>query len=144
MTLCNARSLEHLLSQFLLTDHYTLVLSTLDNLPRPQEDLDTRPQGILCHHRELRGSFVAPEQKWLHGDTKIFNLEEQPRYDQSVDIWKVPEVTSALLGSKCEDVMDYLRLVHVMCKALSPHQRPTAQELLSEYKYTWNLLFDVT
>lgn len=135
-TLCNSRSLSHILSQFLVTEQYSLVLSALDNLPQNTSG------PIICQHRELKGNFVAPEQRWPHGVTKIFNLREQPRYDWMSDIWKVPNVVSAILNTPaCADVMDYFLRIHLKCKAVDPKQRPTAAQLLVVYEYTWDALF---
>ena len=135
-TLCNSHSLSHLLSQFLVTDQYSLVLSAVDNLPQNT----TGP--IVCKHRELKGNFVAPEQRWPHGATKIFNLPEQPKYDWMSDIWKVPNVVAAILNTPaCTAVMDYFIGIHLKCKAVDPRQRPTAAQLLVVYEYTWDALF---
>ena len=134
IVLCNSRTLLHLLSQFLVTDSFSLVLTALDNLRRDTDG------ALLCHHREIANDFVAPEQKWPYGDTKIFNLEEQPKYDRRTDIWKVPEVVSGFL-STCEEIMDLLEAIHLQCKATDPQLRPTAAQLLQEYEYVWDLLY---
>lgn len=134
-TLCNSRTLQHLLSQFMIAEDYSFVLATLDNLPQ-----DTRGL-ILCQRRELTGKFVAPEQRWPHGTTKIFNPDEQPKYNKMADIWKVPDVVSSLLTPACGDVVDYFSKVHLSCKSMDPHLRPAAAELLRVYIYNWDLLY---
>ena len=134
MTLCNSRTLSHVLSQFVITDRCGLVLSALDNLPQ-----DTHGP-IRCHPRELRGTFVAPEQLWPHGATKIFNLDEQPKYNRTSDIWKVPEVISSFLTPDCVQVLDYMQAVHLRCKHKVPRKRPTARKLLQEYEQILQLL----
>lgn len=134
-TLCNSHTLPQLLSQFLITEDFSFILATLDNLPRDT----TGP--ILCQWRELRGSFVAPEQNWPHGAIKIFNSDDQPKYTRLADVWKVPDVVSAVLSSACRDVLDYLYRIHVKCKDFDPRRRPTAAELLKEYRYVWDLLY---
>lgn len=134
ITLCNSRTLSHLLSQFLITSDCTLVLSTLDNFPQETDG------PILCHTRELRGKFIAPEQAWPYGVTKIFNVDEQPRYGHVTDIWKVPAVVSSLLTPGCEDVLDYLRGIHLRCKDKNPTRRPTAEEILQEYQQVLQIL----
>lgn len=133
--LCNSRTLQHLLSQFLITDRFSLVLATQDNLPQDANG------PILCQQRELNGRFIAPEQKWPYGAIKIFNPDEQPKYDKTTDIWKVPDVVSAFLTPACKEVVDYLQEIHLKCKDVTPHQRPTAAQLLKEYEHVWDLLF---
>lgn len=131
--LCNSYTLRHLLSQFLITDGFSLVLATLDNL---RQDSNAP---ILCKQRELRSNFTAPEQRWPYGKTKIFNPDEQPKYDRTTDIWKVPDVVSVFLQS-CVEVMDYLELIHQQCRSHDPHLRPTAARVLEEYQIVWELL----
>ncbi len=133
-TLCNSNTLQHLLSQFLITDDFTLVLASLDNLP---QDVNGP---ILCQLTELTGDFAAPEQRWPYGETKIFNSDEQPRYGRETDIWKVPDVVSSILAP-CQDVMDYFSGTHSKCKNLVPRLRPSAFELLQEYESIQNLLY---
>lgn len=131
--LCNSRTLPHLLSQLLVSDHFSFVLSAVDNLPRDADG------PVLCCHRELTGKFVAPEQKWPFGSMKIFNSNEQPRYGKESDVWKVPAVVDSLLGSSCEQVLDYLQGIHLKCKNMSPQERPSAREILEDYEYVWNM-----
>ena len=135
VVLCNSRTLDNLLAQFLVSSDYSLVLATLDNLQS-----DTQG-GVLCHTSEQAGKFVAPEQRWPYGMTKIFNPREQPRSDIRSDIWKVPDVVAYLLVESCADLMDYLHAIHVRCKSVNPQGRPTAHELLKEYQSIQRLLF---
>lgn len=132
---CRSRTLSELLSQLLITEDFTLVMATLDNLPSDTSEL------IVCQQSELTGKFVAPEQKWPYGSVKIFNLKEQPKYDRMSDIWKVPEVVSFFLKGSCDDLLDYLQAVHWRCKSVSPHERPSADKLVLEYESVWRLLF---
>jgi glycoprotein-mannosyl O6-kinase len=134
MVLCNSRTFLHLFAQFLVTDTASLVLATFDNLPRDEDE------PILCLQAEMKGDFIAPEQKWPYEETKIFNLEEQPKYDHMADIWRVPEVASHII-SACEEVMDYLQVYYEQCKAPDPQHRPTAAELLMEHESVWKLLY---
>ena len=133
--LCNSRILDHLLSQFLISENFILVLATLDNLPSEADG------PILCQPSELTGQFVAPEQKWPHGSIKIFNLKEQPKYGKMSDIWKVPDVVSFFLKGPCDDILDYLQVVHMRCKSVNPHGRPLTDQLVEEYESVWKLLF---
>ncbi len=132
--LCNGITLQDTLSQFLIRDDYSLVLATLDNLPSDSKD------PVLCRTRELTGFFVAPEQKWPYGSTKIFNPDDQPRYNRSSDIWKVPDVVVALLTSSCNSVLDFMHAIHIRCKNTRPHLRPPAAEILEEYRTIWEML----
>lgn len=132
--LCNSYSYKYLLSQFFITDGFSLVLATLDNL---LQDANTP---ILCKLSEIRGNFSAPEQRWPYGETKIFNLAEQPKYNRTTDIWKVPDVASVFLKT-CVEVMDYLELIHQQCKTFDPGLRPTAAQVLEQYQHVWGLMF---
>jgi len=135
VVLCNSRTLDNLLAQFLVSSDYSLVLVTLDNLQS-----DTQG-GVLCFRSELAGSFVAPEQRWPYGMTKIFNRKEQPTSDIRSDIWKVPDVVAYILAGSCADVMDYLYVLNFKCKSVNPQDRPTVHHLLAEYQSIQRLLF---
>ena len=132
--LCNSVTSKHLLTQFLVSDNFDFILATLDNLP---QDVN---RSIICQQRELTGDFVAPEQRWPYGRMKIFNPNEQPKYDRMSDIWKVPNVVRSLLTASCTDVSNYLHFIHIKCKNMSPHKRPSALEILQEYEHVWKML----
>ena len=136
--LCNSRTLDNLVSQFLITEEFNLVLATLDNL---QSDANGT---VLCHQSEQAGDFVAPEQRWPYGSVKIFNPKEQPGSDKKSDIWKVPDMVTFVLTDSCALVSDYLQATHLLCKSSDPQARPTADQLLVEYKSVQKLLFEST
>ena len=130
--LCNSHSIELLLSQFVVSHHIQLLLANFDNLPYGQLP-------VVCSQQELHGDFVAPEQKWPYGRLKMFNPDEQPGYFYTSDIWKVPDVTQAILGNSRESrkISNYLLAIHHRCKHLNHLQRPSASEVLTEYETVW-------
>ena len=135
--LCNSNSIDHLLSQFIVSEHLELLLANFDNIPR--SDLP-----VVCSHKELKGDFVAPEQKWPYSRFKMFNVDEQPGYFSSSDIWKVPDVANAIMGDSKESqkVLNYLLALHLKCKNPNHLHRPSAKEILSEYEALWQSLVE--
>ena len=136
--LCNSHSVNHVLAQFLISEDLRLILANSDNLPKVYKD----GGGVICSKSELEGGFVAPEQKWPYSQLKVFNFNEQPSYDEKTDVWKIPDVTRALLGHS-EDamwVLDYLLSVHHRCKRRDPDGRPSVAEVLEEYELVWRLI----
>jgi len=101
---------------------------------------------VRCSKSELKGSFVAPEQKWPFNQLKVFNADEQPGYNEKTDIWKIPDVVKALLGgdalklAESEHILDYLVAVHRKCKRSNPEERPAISDVLKEYELVWSLL----
>ena len=130
--MCDSNSSHKALSQFLITNDLRLVINDLDALP-----LVDSAKGILakCGHRQLYGDFVAPEQLWPF-PYKDFRDEDMPTYDEKTDIWKVPDITDALLGDV--DHSDIIRLhlfkIHRRCKESDPTLRPTAEEIYKVYQ----------
>ena len=133
--LCNSHSIDHLLSQFIVSEHLELLLANFDNLPRNELP-------VVCSRQELKGDFVAPEQKWPYSGLKMFNVDEQPGYFYSSDIWKVPDVANAIMGNSKESqkVLNYLLALHLKCKNRNHLHRPSAKEVLSEYEDLWQNL----
>ena len=133
--LCNSHSLDILLSQFAISEHFELLLANFENLPSGHEP-------IVCSHRELSGNFIAPEQNWPYSHYKMFNIDEQPGYFHTSDIWKVPDVTKSLLGDSKESkkILNYLVHIHHMCKTTDYTWRPSAKDILTEYETIWNAL----
>lgn len=141
--LCNSHSLSLLLSQFFITDNLKLVLGAFDNLPVLKTSAEHDEEAkIKCSQRELRGTFIAPEQAWPHQSSKVFNPFQQPGYTERADVWKIPDVTRALLGrwSGTSKIMGLLEVMHRKCKSLEPSSRPTATQVLQEYLSVWKLL----
>lgn len=130
--LCNSHSIALLLSQFVVSQHMQLLLANFDNLPYGQLP-------VVCSQQQLHGDFVAPEQKWPYSHLKMFNPDEQPGYFYTSDIWKVPDVTQAILGKSRESrkISNYLLAIHHRCKNLNHLQRPSASEILTEYENVW-------
>ena len=135
--MCDSNSLNKTMSQFLISDDFHLILSDIDALPA----VEGRTMLIKCGHRELFGSFVAPEQLWPF-KSKIFDDEKMPAYDEKTDIWKVPDVIFYLLGdTSIGDRMKFMlfdKLRH--CKNVIPSQRPSAKDLLSTFLLSKDLI----
>ncbi|KAJ9595412.1 hypothetical protein L9F63_013396 [Diploptera punctata] len=129
--MCDSNDISKLLSQFLITEHMELLLNDVDALPEVNLKMN---QSIKCGHRELIGTFVAPEQLWpfLHE----FHDEEMPGYDEKTDIWKAASVCDYFLGNiSGSDVVRYnLFSVHKLCKSIKPEMRPSAADLVMEYQ----------
>ena len=139
--MCNSHSLSLLLSQFLVTADSTLILGAFDNLPMLKMDTsNNKGAKIVCSQRELKGSFVAPEQKWPYQSSKVFNPTQQPGYTEKTDIWKIPDIALALLGKGGEKIKNFLAVMHRKCKNLEASKRPTALQVLREYQLVWNML----
>ncbi|XP_066878613.1 protein O-mannose kinase isoform X4 [Kogia breviceps] len=141
LVMCDSSDLPKTLSQYLLTANFSIVLNDLDALP-----LVNRSTGALvkCGHRELRGDFVAPEQLWPYGEDVPFHDDLMPAYDEKIDIWKIPDVSSFLLGhvEGSDMVRFHLFDIHKACKSQTPAERPTAQDVLDTYQKVLHLLRD--
>ncbi|XP_049560160.1 protein O-mannose kinase isoform X2 [Orcinus orca] len=141
LVMCDSSDLPKTLSQYLLTANFSIVLNDLDALP-----LVNRSTGALvkCGHRELHGDFVAPEQLWPYGEDVPFHDDLMPAYDEKIDIWKIPDVSSFLLGhvEGSDMVRFHLFDIHKACKSQTPAERPTAQDVLDTYQKVLNLLRD--
>lgn len=141
LVMCDSSDLPKTLSQYLLTANFSIVLNDLDALP-----LVNHSSGALvkCGHRELRGDFVAPEQLWPYGEDVPFQDDLMPVYDEKIDIWKIPDVSSFLLGhvEGSDMVRFHLFDIHKACKSQTPAERPTAQNILDTYQNVLNLLRD--
>lgn len=127
--MCDSNTLNKTLEQYLITSSLTLVLNDVDALPQVGQE------GIICGHREIRGNFVAPEQKWPH-DREEFTEERMPRYTEKVDIWKIPAVCNHFLG-KSEEARIFryhIFSIHKQCREKRPQARPTASTVLQFYE----------
>ncbi|ELT90410.1 hypothetical protein CAPTEDRAFT_152500 [Capitella teleta] len=128
LVMCDSNDLQKTLSQYLVTENASLLLNDVDSLALRLGGAD-----IKCGHRELRGEFIAPEQKWPHPDQE-FSDTDMPGYDEKTDIWKIPEVCAFFLG---DDVGGSIRFhlfkIHKKCRSVSAIDRPTAGEVLEEY-----------
>lgn len=136
--MCDSNSVEKTLSQFLLTSNFHLVVNDLDALPEADA---SRGLLVKCGHRELSGDFVAPEQLWPFGDQgKPFSDELMPGYDKKTDVWKIPNVTWALMGgvSGGDLVHFHLFQIHEQCKRVDPRLRPSARDVLKVYRSVYS------
>ena len=142
LVLCNSHSLSLLLSQFLITGDLRLVLGAYDNMPVLNTGYENLEAQVKCSQKELKGDFIAPEQKWPYQSSKVFNYAQQPGYTEKADIWKIPDVTQALLNKKgdYQNILDLLEVMHRKCKNLEPSSRPTAAQVLQEYQFVWKTL----
>lgn len=65
------------------------------------------------------GTSWAPEQLWPFGEEDLPGRPQVPTYDKKSDIWKIPEVSSFLLGHMEGSYMvrdSYLFDIHKVCK----------------------------
>ncbi|XP_037382079.1 protein O-mannose kinase [Talpa occidentalis] len=139
--MCDSSDLAKTLSQYLLTSNLSIVANDLDALPLVNHSSGTR---VKCGHRQLHGDFVAPEQLWPYGEDVPFQDDLMPSYDEKVDIWKIPDVSSFLLGhvEGSDMVRFHLFDIHKACKNQSPTERPTARDVLDTYQRVLNSLRD--
>ncbi|KAJ7407482.1 Protein O-mannose kinase [Willisornis vidua] len=143
LVMCDSNDLDKVLSQYLLTSDFHILVNDLDALP-----LVNRSAGRLvkCGHRELQGEFVAPEQRWPYGEDVPFEDELMPPYDEKTDIWKIPDVSNFLLGHV--EGSDIVRLhlfdIHAACKKEDPAERPSAREVSDTYRKVLALLIQET
>lgn len=136
--MCDSNSLEKILSQFLLTTDFHIVVNDLDALPLVDPSSSSL---VKCGHRELSGDFVAPEQLWpFRNEGKPFSDELMPGYDEKTDIWKIPDVTWFLMGRvPGGDVVHFhLFQIHEECKKEDPKRRPSALDVVNVYTAVYN------
>ena len=128
--MCDSNDIEKTLSQYLVTDTFNLVVADLDALPEVNHE---EGQLIKCGHRELFGSFVAPEQLWPFAPVP-FNNDQMQGYDEKIDIWRIPNVIDKLLGrvKGSNFVRRQLLNIHERCKMRDPQLRPSATSVLQE------------
>ncbi|KAL9975564.1 hypothetical protein ACROYT_G012739 [Oculina patagonica] len=121
--MCDTATMRKLLSQYLITDDFHLVLNDVDNTPDVRQE-----NGILCNSLKRNSSWLAPEKRWP------FRLDLMPKNNEKIEIWKIPEIVLRLLGSVegSSFVKSELERVMERCQATNPLERPTANELLQE------------
>ncbi|KAM9330028.1 protein O-mannose kinase-like [Gastrophryne carolinensis] len=131
--MCDSNDLEKLLSQYLLTSDFHLVVNDLDALPLVKKENGGL---VTCGPERITGDFVAPEQLWPYGPDVEFNGDLMPPYDEKTDIWKIPAVTDFILGHipGSDIVRLYLFDIHKRCKKENPAERPSAQTILDTYQ----------
>ncbi|XP_077992084.1 protein O-mannose kinase-like [Glandiceps talaboti] len=136
--MCDSNDITKTLSQFLVTEDLTLIVSDLDALPQVDTE---RGNLIKCGHKQLYGDFVAPEQLWPYDD-RVFDDNDMPGYDEKTDIWKIPNAVNFILGDVTgSDIMRFhLFRIHRQCKERDPALRPTAEEILHEYEHVYKTI----
>ncbi|XP_023371329.1 protein O-mannose kinase isoform X2 [Otolemur garnettii] len=141
LVMCDSNDLPKTLSQYLLTSNFSIVVNDLDALPLVNHSSGTL---VKCGHRELHGDFVAPEQLWPFGEGVPFDDDLMPSYDEKVDIWKIPDVSSFLLGhvEGSDMVRFHLFNIHKACKSQTAAERPSAEDVLDTYQKVFNSLRD--
>lgn len=128
--LCDASRTEITLSQFLLTDDFQVVLNDVDELIAASQDGTVRCNcNIIRGGSEIEenmGCLVPPEQKQC--GLGIF-------YTEKIDIWKIPDITKAILGESEEatDVWNKLYRIHQECKLDEPLARPEIGIVVDKY-----------
>nr|CAD7452490.1 unnamed protein product [Timema tahoe] len=129
--MCDSNDLNKLLSQLLVTQDLQLILNDLDALPLVDYRLNLT---IKCGLQELRGDFVAPEQRWQFEGN--FEVDKMAGYGEKTDIWKAASVCEYFLSLVAgEDVLLYrLFDLHKSCKYFLPELRPSAKQLVQIYK----------
>ncbi|KAL9975561.1 hypothetical protein ACROYT_G012736 [Oculina patagonica] len=123
--MCDTGNMGKLLSQYLITDDFHLVVNDLDNTPDVRQE-----DRILCNGLKRKGSgeWYAPEQRWSD------NLDLTPKNNEKIEIWKVPAIVEKLLGEVdgSSFVTGKLERMLKRCQATNSKKRPTANELLQE------------
>jgi glycoprotein-mannosyl O6-kinase len=136
--LCDASRTEITLSQFLLTDDFRVVLNDVDELIAASSDGKVR-----CNCNIIRGGsefseggegmgcLVPPEQKKC--GTNVF-------YTEKIDIWKIPDITAAILGNSEDslNIWNHLYRVHQECKLDDPELRPPIEYVVAKYREVQN------
>lgn len=134
--MCDSSTLMKTLEQYLLTSSGNIVLNDVDAVTLVGEG------GTICGHQELKGDFVAPEQKWPFPGEE-YSAERMPPYSEKADVWKIPPVCNFFLGKS--DVASVFRYhvhnIHKRCREPDPLQRPSATEVLKIYESLYQSYF---
>jgi len=130
--LCDASRTEITLSQFLLTDDFRVVLNDVDELIAASNDGKVRCncniiRGGSEFSGEGMGCLVPPEQKKC--GTNVF-------YTEKIDIWKIPDITAAILGKSDDslNLWNHLYHIHQECKLDDPLLRPPIEHVVAKYR----------
>lgn len=125
---CDSNDLNKLLSQFLITRGLNIILGDVDALPEVSSN-----STIKCGRREIKSSFVAPEQLWKKSEP--FQINQMNGYNEKVDVWKIPDVCNYFLDGPEFELLQYkLFTIHRKCKDSDPNNRPSTKQLVDLYK----------
>ena len=121
LVMCDSGTLGKLLSQYLITGDFHLVVNDLDKATDARQ-----VDGILCNHKFAKeaNSWFATEQRGLsESDT-----------DEKIEIWRIPVIARKLISGVEGSSFVQSKLENVMtrCQAMNPQQRPTANEVVQE------------
>ena len=127
--MCGARNLDLLLSQYLITDDFHMIVNDVDNLREVTENggCYQRPNVSRALQREI-------ERRGWPKEGNPLKFELKNSYDEKIDIWKLPWVVEKLLDSVKGNSFanSELREIMAKCHAIDPQQRPDANEVLQE------------
>ena len=121
--MCDTANMGKLLSQYLITDDFHMVVNDLDNTPDVRDG-----NGMICNSAKRSSTWFAPEQRWP------YRPDVMPKNDEKVEIWRIPAIVQKLLGGVDGSSFVKSKLERVMkrCQATNPKKRPSAKELLQE------------
>ncbi|XP_061190273.1 protein O-mannose kinase-like [Saccostrea echinata] len=130
---CDARSLNKLTGQYLLTEDFRLVLSDVDSMEAIKFNDSSRRLIKCTDWGQVTGYFPAPEELWPYKGS--FDASKMPLYDEKIEIWKIPDVCLSFLGDdhSALKVKRSLKEIHKLCKNPNPRKRPSAAEVLHAY-----------
>ena len=127
--MCDTGNLRKLLSQYLITDDFHMVVNDLDRLSQVTKD------GACQKNFQVSDPFER-ELQWRSrpNETEPPKFSWARKYDEKSDIWKLPWAVRKLLSNvKGSDfVKTQLREIMERCNAINPQLRPTANEVLQE------------
>ncbi|XP_037282781.2 protein O-mannose kinase [Rhipicephalus microplus] len=124
--MCDSNTVLKTLSQYLVHPDLTLRLNDMDALPYA-----TFTKRAACGSPPLQGELLAPEQRGV--------LPQESLCTIGCDIWKIPDVCLWFLGksSEAESFKFHLFAIHRRCKLHQPEERPSAEEVLRDYRKVW-------
>lgn len=127
--MCDSSTLVKTLEQYLLTSSGNLVLNDVDAVTQVGE------KGVVCGHQELKGDFVAPEQRWPFPGEE-YRAEKMLPYNEKADVWKIPPVCSFFIGKSeaARAFQFHIHDIHRRCREADPNRRPSAREVLETYE----------
>ena len=127
--MCDGSNPRKLLSQYLITDDFHMIVNDVDNLEKVTENggCAKRPNVSQALQREK-------ERRGWPKEGQPLQFGFGPNYDEKVDIWKLPWIVKILLDSVkgSSFANNELREIMGRCNAFDPQQRPTAKVVLQE------------